>query len=68
MLREARRNSPTYRQHALLSLRAFVNAFDDMDMFEDVCNTVGPIIRELSKGSDEMDVDSASGKDSSNTM
>jgi len=68
IFREARRNSPSYRQHALLSLRDSVGAFDEVDMFGDVCNLVGPLIRDLSKENDEMDIDSAAGKETSNTM
>lgn len=68
MLREARRNSPSYRQHALLCLKDFVDAFDVTSLFEDVYSLVGPFIRESAEDKDAMDVDSAPGKDSSNTM
>ena len=67
MLREARRNAPSYRQHALLCLRDFVDAFDVVNMFEDVYSLVGPLIRDSANDNDEMDIDPEPGKDSSAT-
>lgn len=67
MLREARRNAPSYRQHALLCLKDFVDAFDVVSMFEDVYSLAGPFIRDSEKDTDEMDIDHAPGKGSSKT-
>lgn len=67
MLREARRNSPSYRQHALLCLKDFVDAFDVTNMYDDVYSLVEPFIRDSRKDEDEMDIDHAPGMESSNT-
>ncbi|KAI9862665.1 MAG: hypothetical protein M1830_006163 [Pleopsidium flavum] len=37
-------------------------------MFGDVCNLVGPLIRDLSKENNEMDIDPAAGKESQSTI
>ena len=68
MLREARRNSPSYRQHALLCLKDFPDAFDVTNMFGDVYSLEEPLIQDSEKDSDEMDIDHAPGMESSNTM
>ena len=68
MLREARRNSLSYRPHALVCLRDFVDIFGDGSMFEDVYSLVEPLIQDLGKNNDQMDIDSASGKESSTMM
>ena len=68
MLREARRRAPSYRQYAFQELGKFVALFDEVDMYDDVHGVVAPLIQDEAKDADEMDVDPAPGKESSNTM
>lgn len=68
MLREARRNSVSYRPHALSCLGDFVSLVDDLDLYEAAHDLVAPIIRELGTEDDQMDIDTKSGTASSGTM
>ncbi|KAI9759437.1 MAG: proteasome component M29 [Chaenotheca gracillima] len=67
VLRESRRNNPGYRQHALLCLGDFVESCGD-DMFQDVWETVEPIVDDFLTNDADMDVDSGGGGASSKTV
>ena len=58
MIRESKRNNPTYRKHAFAHLGEFVEALAPIDWFEKVLEIVTPAIGEILEGSEGMDVDS----------
>ncbi|KAL8779367.1 MAG: hypothetical protein Q9213_006972 [Squamulea squamosa] len=55
VLRESKRNNPTYRQHALSCLAVYVELRDSIDLAGEVYNVAAPIIEDLLAGSDDMD-------------
>ena len=65
ILRESKRNNPTFRQHALECLGDFAELRDTVDMFPQVLAVTKPIIEEMLSDSDKMDIDSQSGGPSS---
>lgn len=68
MVRESKRNNPTYRRHALLCLGDFVEQANDRDLFAQVYAITKPIITEIVSDSHEMDIDSPSGGPSSKSI
>lgn len=68
VLRESKRNNPAFRQHALECLADFVEMRKDADNFSQTHAVVTPIIEEFLDNSDEMDVDSKSGGQSSKSV
>ena len=65
MIRESKRNNPSYRQEALASLADFVDLREDHDMYPQVLEITEPIIQAYADDSSAMDVDSPSGGQSS---
>lgn len=59
-VREAKRNNPTYRQHAVKALARISAAQDDVDMSSTVQQIISPLIDEL-QGEDPMEVDDDAG-------
>ncbi|QIX00250.1 hypothetical protein AMS68_005767 [Peltaster fructicola] len=55
-VREAKRNNPAYRQHAIRALAKTAAARDDIDMSTTVREIISPLIEEL-QGGDPMDMD-----------
>ena len=60
ILRESKRNNPTYRRYALAYLGDFAELHKATDLFPQVYSITEPIITETLDNSDEMDVDSLS--------
>lgn len=60
ILREAKRNNPSYRSSALKSLGSFVNGFDGLDLFDEAYEIVTSSISEDTD--DTMDVDAPDGR------
>lgn len=61
ILRESRRNNPTYRRHALSCLGDFVEYVKDKDLYAQVYSITQPVIQEILSGSQDMEIDSPSG-------
>jgi proteasome component ECM29 len=55
-LREAKRNNDAYRPHAFASLGEYSEARTDIDMFDEVCNVVAPMLEDL-VNEDKMDTE-----------
>jgi len=53
-IREAKRNNDTYRPHAFASLGEYSESRPDIDMFDEVCNIIQPILQDLTN-EDKMD-------------
>ena len=59
MVREAKRNNPAYRPHALRALGDFAVAQDDLDLMPDVLSIVPLVVEEYTTSSgDKMEIDS----------
>lgn len=56
MVREAKRNNPAYRPHALRALGDFAEIQDDVDLMPDVLSIVPSVVEEHS--GDKMEIDS----------
>jgi len=68
IIRESKRNNPSYRQHAIECLGDFINLRDDVNMYDQVYDITKPIIEELARNTEKMDVDSPSGGPSSKAV
>ena len=68
VLRESKRNNPTFRQYALECLGEFAELRENVDMYPQVYGVTKPIIEETLEASEEMDVDSQSGGPSSKAV
>ena len=70
VLREARRNNPKYRSHALAALAEFVELRDPVDLFQHVFEIAAPTISAALGDPNDMDIDdrSAAGGPSSKTL
>lgn len=61
-VREAKRNNPSYRRHALRALGGISQARDDLDFMPDALSIVrGVVDHVLDAKGDEMDIDSGNG-------
>lgn len=60
VLREAKRNNPSYRSSALKSLGSFVNGFDELDLFAETYEIVASSVSRDTE--DTMDVDAPDGR------
>jgi proteasome component ECM29 len=59
VVREAKRNNPAYRPHALRALGDFAVAQDDLDLMPDVLSIVPLVVEEYTTSSgDKMEIDS----------
>ena len=61
VLRESKRNNPTFRQHALECLGDYAELRETVNMYPHVYGITKPVIEESLEESDEMDVDSQAG-------
>lgn len=68
VLRESKRNNPTYRPYALECLGDFAELRREIDMYSSVYGVTQPVIEESLNGSEEMDIDSNSGGPSSKAV
>ncbi|KAE8452216.1 hypothetical protein EG329_001683 [Mollisiaceae sp. DMI_Dod_QoI] len=55
-IREAKRNNDVYRPFAFASLGEYAEARADIDMFDDVCNVIGPCLADFTD-EDKMDTE-----------
>ncbi|PGH14861.1 hypothetical protein AJ80_05787 [Polytolypa hystricis UAMH7299] len=59
IIREAKRNNPVYRPHAIRALGRFAKSWDDMDLMPDCLDIVTQIVDQIADESeDKMDIDS----------
>ncbi len=68
IIREAKRNNPRYRQHALACLGDFVELQDTVDLFPQVYEIADPVIQDALGGSSEMEIDEPPGSQSSKSL
>ncbi|PGG99303.1 hypothetical protein AJ79_08570 [Helicocarpus griseus UAMH5409] len=63
VIREAKRNNPVYKPHALRSLGEFARIREDLDLMPDMLKIVSQVVEDLDDDSkDKMDVDAGGGK------
>lgn len=64
-IREAKRNNPTYRPHALTALGEISQARDDLDFTPEALSIVSQVLDDvLEPDGDRMDIDSGNGRKS----
>ncbi|PWY76180.1 hypothetical protein BO70DRAFT_411153 [Aspergillus heteromorphus CBS 117.55] len=61
-IREAKRNNPAYRPHALVALGGVSQARKDLDIMPDALNIVIKVLDEIEDQGDPMDIDSDKGQ------
>ncbi|PYI09032.1 proteasome component [Aspergillus sclerotiicarbonarius CBS 121057] len=67
-IREAKRNNPTYRPHALIALGGVSQARKDLDLVPDAIGIVTRVLDEAEDQGDPMDVDSSKGQKPKQTL
>ncbi|PYH94432.1 proteasome component [Aspergillus ellipticus CBS 707.79] len=67
-IREAKRNNPAYRPHALIGLGGVSKAREDLDILSDALSIVTRVLDEMEDQGDPMDIDSDKGQKPKQTL